>query len=230
MISKYDIIILRKIGSVNMPLSQFHIMTDDEIAGLHLLLADNYFDYELYKFAFEDDKKRKQALEHLFHHFIKAIKPYCYFLSDKKENASVIVVWDSTLENPIKYHAQLLWMNLKMLSMLFRLRSIKTMKHVISCWDIFTSRWRYEFVKHDYLHLELFFTKKDKRGQGIGADMLKSLTEYAESVGKDLTVEVHREEYIPFYRKAGFQLMSEISHTDYDLRQYNFIKKCKGKE
>lgn len=162
-----------------MPLSKFHVMSDDEIASLHLLMADNYFDYELYKTAFEDDEKRKQALEYMFHHFIKAIKPYCYFLMDRKEKASVMVVWDSTLERPMKYHLQLFWMNLKMLPMLFQLHSIKTMKHVISCWDIFTSRWRYEFVKHDYLHLELFFTKKDKRGQRIGSEMLKALVEYA---------------------------------------------------
>lgn len=213
-----------------MPLSKFHVMSDDEIASLHLLMADNYFDYELYKTAFEDDEKRKQALEYMFHHFIKAIKPYCYFLMDRKEKASVMVVWDSTLERPMKYHLQLFWMNLKMLPMLFQLHSIKTMKHVISCWDIFTSRWRYEFVKHDYLHLELFFTKKDKRGQGIGSEMLKALVEYADTVGKDLAVEVHRQEYVPLCEEAGFHLMSEISHTDYELHQYNFMKKCEGKE
>lgn len=213
-----------------MPLSKFHVMSDDEIASLHLELADNYFNYELYKTAFEDDDKRKQALEYMFRHFIKAIKSYCYFLMDRKETASVMVVWDSTLERPIKYHLQLLWMNLKIFPMLFQLHSIKTMKHVISCWDLFTSRWRYEFVKHDYLHLELFFTKKDKRGQGIGSEMLMALVEYAETVGKDLTVEVHHKEYIPLCKRAGFHLMSEISHSDYELHQYNFMKKCKGKE
>ena len=143
-----------------MPLSEFYLMNDEQIASLHEQLAENFYDDDLYKTVFMDDRTRLKTLRYLFRHYVKALKPYCHFLADSAECRSVMVVWDSTLEQPLQYHLQLLWLNLKMIPMLAGLRSVKSIRHVIECWDMFTSRWIQEFVQGDYLHLDLFFTAK----------------------------------------------------------------------
>ena len=133
-----------------MPLSEFYLMNDEQIASLHEQLAENFYDDDLYKTVFMDDRTRLKTLRYLFRHYVKALKPYCHFLADSAECRSVMVVWDSTLEQPLQYHLQLLWLNLKMIPMLAGLRSVKSIRHVIECWDMFTSRWIQEFVQGDY--------------------------------------------------------------------------------
>ena len=209
-----------------MPLSEFYLMNDEQIASLHEQLAENFYDDDLYKTVFMDDRTRLKTLRYLFRHYVKALKPYCHFLADSAERRSVMVVWDSTLEQPLQYHLQLLWLNLKMIPMLAGLRSVKSIRHVIECWDMFTSRWIQEFVQGDYLHLDLFFTAKELRGTGIGSAMLKALLVHAQEIGKDVTMETHHAESLSLYYRAGFVLMSEITHPDHDIHQYNLMRKC----
>ena len=95
----------------------------------------------------------------------------------------------------------------KMIPMLAGLRSVKSIRHVIECWDMFTSRWIQGFVQGDYLHLDLFFTAKELRGTGIGSAMLKALLVHAQEIGKDVTMETHHAENLSLYYKAGFVLM-----------------------
>ena len=196
-----------------MPLSEFYLMNDEQIASLHEQLAENFYDDDLYKTVFMDDRTRLKTLRYLFRHYVKALKPYCHFLADSAECRSVMVVWDSTLEQPLQYHLQLLWLNLKMIPMLAGLRSVKSIRHVIECWDMFTSRWIQEFVQGDYLHLDLFFTAKE-------------LLVHAQEIGKDVTMETHHAENLSLYYRAGFVLMSEITHPDHDIHQYNLMRKC----
>ena len=91
---------------------------------------------------------------------------------------------------------------------------------------MFTSRWIQEFVQGEYLHLDLFFTKKEYRGTGIGSTMLSALLAHAQEIGKDVTMETHHAENLSLYYKAGFVLMSEITHPDHDIHQYNLMRKC----
>ena len=88
-----------------MPLSEFYLMNDEQIASLHEQLAENFYDDDLYKTVFMDDRTRLKTLRYLFRHYVKALKPYCHFLADSAECRSVMVVWDSTLEQPLQYHA-----------------------------------------------------------------------------------------------------------------------------
>ena len=90
-----------------MPLSEFYLMNDEQIASLHTQLAENFYDDDLYKTVFMDDRTRLKTLRYLFRHYVKALQPYCHFLADSAECRSVMVVWDSTLERPLQYHLQL---------------------------------------------------------------------------------------------------------------------------
>ena len=76
-----------------MPLSEFYLMNDEQIASLHEQLAENFYDDDLYKTVFMDDRTRLKTLRYLFRHYVKALKPYCHFLADSAECRSVMVVW-----------------------------------------------------------------------------------------------------------------------------------------
>ena len=39
-------------------------------------------------------------------------------------------------------------------------------------------------------------------------------------------METHHAENLSLYYKAGFVLMSEITHPDHDIHQYNLMRKC----
>ena len=73
-----------------MPLSEFYLMNDEQIASLHEQLAENFYDDDLYKTVFMDDRTRLKTLRYLFRHYVKALKPYCHFLAD-----SGIPLWNS---------------------------------------------------------------------------------------------------------------------------------------
>ena len=68
-----------------MPLSEFYLMNDEQIASLHEQLAENFYDDDLYKTVFMDDRTRLKTLRYLFRHYVKALKPYCHFLADSAE-------------------------------------------------------------------------------------------------------------------------------------------------
>ena len=75
-----------------MPLSEFYLMNDEQIASLHEQLAENFYDDDLYKTVFMDDRTRLKTLRYLFRHYVKALKPYCHFLADSAECRSDRVI------------------------------------------------------------------------------------------------------------------------------------------
>lgn len=208
-----------------MSFSGFYKLKDAEIASLHKDLADNFYYDDLYKTVFPDDKNRLRILRYLFKHYLKALRPYCHFLADSKDLNSVMLVWDSSREQPNLYRLRLLWLNIKMIPMLLSLHSFAAIAHVIDCWDMFTSRWIEEFVQDNYFHLDLFFTHREQRGKGLGSKMLANLLYEAEQRGYDITMETHHGDNLSFYQRTGFVLMSEITQPQYQLHQYNLMHK-----
>ena len=53
-----------------MPLSEFYLMNDEQIASLHEQLAENFYDDDLYKTVFMDDRTRLKTLRYLFRHYV----------------------------------------------------------------------------------------------------------------------------------------------------------------
>ena len=208
-----------------MSFSDFYLLNEKQIANLYKDLAVNFYDDDLYRTVFPDEGSRPRILRYIFKHYLRALRPHCHFLADSKDMNSVMVIWDSSLERPLRYRLAIIWLNIKMIPMLLSLHSLRSVRHVIDCWDMFTSRWIDEFVQDDYFHLDLFFTRQDQRGKGLGHSMMEQLLEEAEACGYDITMETHHADNLSFYQRAGFVLMSEITHSQYQIHQYNLLHK-----
>lgn len=208
-----------------MPLSDLYLMSEKEISRLYKDLAENFYHDDLYCTVFPNDATRLDTLQHFFKHYVKAIRPYCHFVADSKKMQSVMVIWDSQLEQSLQYRLRLIRMNINMIPMLIKLRSWKSILHVLRCLDMFTSRWVSEFVTDAYFHLDLFFTREEARKQGIGYHMLTKLIEEAKLQHREITMETHHDDNLRLYNKVGFVLMSEISHERHAIRQYNLLMK-----
>ena len=62
-----------------MPLSEFYLMNDEQIASLHEQLAENFYDDDLYKTVFMDDRTRLKTLRYLFSPLCKGIEAILSF-------------------------------------------------------------------------------------------------------------------------------------------------------
>lgn len=208
-----------------MALETLYHLTQHEIDKLHEDMATHFLDDDLYRTVFTDDKKRERVLRYFFRHYLKCIASNCHFVADSKELNSVMVVYDSSLEDPLLYHIRLLWMNIKMLPLLGMLGSWKNVLHVLSCWDMFTSRWTKNFIHGFSFHADLIFTREQCRGQGLATTMLQALREEANQRHWDITMETHHEDNIPLYKRCGFAIMLEITHEEYQLKQYCLLQR-----
>lgn len=195
-------------------------LSDFEIATIYQEMAENFYDDELYKTIFPNETSRKRLVKYFFKHYLAAIRSNSHFIADSKEKKCVAVVYDSRLEVSWKYHLRLLLLNIKMIPMLLSLFSFQSIWHVIKCWDMFTSRWVKEFVNKDSYHVDMLYTKKETRRQGLAMHMLEIICEDAKEQRMDVTIETHHEGNLSMYERSGFKLMSVITHETYDLKQY----------
>ncbi|MGX8834766.1 GNAT family N-acetyltransferase [Amedibacillus sp. YH-ame6] len=207
-----------------MALADLYYLSDHEIDRLYKTFAKDFYMDDLYCTLFKDDKKRELFLNKYFKHYIQLIRPYCYFVANDKKQDCIMVVFDSALENK-RYCLRVVSLNLKMLIVIIRLFSWSGIRHLISCWDMFTSRWIKDFVREDYLHLDLLSTREEKRGQGLAGTMLEQIVEEASLRHCDITMETHHKENLKLYERYGFMLMSTISHENDDVIQYNLLNR-----
>lgn len=205
-----------------MSLNKLYHLKEHEIDDLYRMFAECFKDDDLYHAIYEDDRKRSIFLKHFFRNYIQLIRKYCYFVADSPALNSVMVVFDSTKENH-RYFLKALWMNVKMLYVLIRLHSWQGIRHLMECWDMFTSRWLNDIVTTDYLHMDLLCTKESVRGQGFGSRMIEHLMKEARERGCDITMETHHSDNLKLYEKEGFKLISTISREQYHLKQYNLL-------
>lgn len=201
-----------------MALENLYALNKSEIALIYKDLAENFYNDELYMTVFPDKKYRKQALEVYFKEYIRAIAPYCTFYADSVQRISVMVVYDSRKYSGFAYMRRMIGMNLRLLK-LFNVEP-KALFNAIKCWDMFTSRWVKNFVKKDYFHLDLLFTNKNFRMQGLASKMLIELVRDAQHLNMDITMETHNKDNLPYYQQFGFVLMSTISDPNYNLKEY----------
>ena len=195
-------------------------LSDYEISVVYKEMADHFYDDDLYKTIFPVEKSRRRMVKYFFKHYLAAIRPYSHFIADSKEQNCVAVVYDSRLEISWKYYIRVFFLNIQMIPMLISLHSFESIWHVIKCWDMFTSRWVKEFVNTDAYHIDMMYTKEEKRGQGLATHMMDVVCKDAKQHHMDVTMETHHEGNLALYEHAGFKLMSVITHENYELKQF----------
>lgn len=210
-----------------MTFQNLYHLTDDEVRQLDQQLSKNFMNDELYCTVFPDERKRQYVLQYFFRHYIKCIKPNCHFLADSPEMNSVMIVYDTSLEDTLGYYLRMMWMNIKFIPMMIGLGSISSIKRVIHCYDMFTSRWVKQFVRGDAFHLDLFYTNEEARGKGLGTYMLEQLQSEAKRLSFDITMETHHADNLSLYEKNGFKQMLVITQEEYQLKQYCLLQRNK---
>lgn len=201
-----------------MALENLYALNPSEIALIYKDLAENFYDDELYATVFPDEEYRMQALEIFFKEYIRGMMPYCTFYADSAQRISVMVVFDSRKCQQFSYMRRMAGMNLRM-TKLFNADPVALFR-AVKYWDMFTSRWTRNFVNKDYFHLDLLYTKKNFRMQGLASRMLIELIRDAQHLEMDVTMETNAKDNLMYYQQFGFVLMNTISLTDVNLKQY----------
>lgn len=208
-----------------MPLSDLYLMNEKQILNLYKELAETYYHDDLYSAMLPDNTTRLATLRHFFKSYVKAIRPYCHFVADSDQLQGVMIIWDSRLKQVLRCRIRLIWTLVQMIPMLIKVYSWNGMLHVLHCLDMFTSRWIYQFVTGAYFHLDIFYLADCECKVQIGHRMLQELVAEAQIQHREITLHTHQAEHVSLYTKAGFVLMSEISHVCHDIHQYNLLMK-----
>lgn len=201
-----------------MALENLYALTSSEISLLYKDLAENFYTDELYMTVFPDERYRRHALEIFFKEYVRAMRPYCTFYADSAQRISVMVVFDSRKYHRFAYFKSLASMNLRMVKLINA--DPKALFNAMKYWDMFTSRWVNSFVNKDYFHLDLLYTKKHFRMQGLASKMLIELVRDAQHLNMDITMETHNKDNIPYYQQFGFTLMNTVSVSNVSLKEY----------
>ena len=216
----------KAIGCENVNLEGVYYLNTQEIKTIYREFALNFFDDDLYSTIFPSTSSRQWALPYLFRHYLKAIGPYCHFIADSEDLNCVVMVYDSTKGNQAVYKLRFFIMAIAMIPVAFGVQSIKNLRHAYDCLDMFSSKWTKEFVNGDYYHLDLIYTKKEKRNQGLAQQLIKKIIDDAQAKSFDLTLETHHKDNLYLYDKLGFHLMGTITHEEYGLAQYCMLLKA----
>lgn len=209
-----------------MKLQECYTLTKSDISYLHKHLARAFYEDELYKVVFPEETTRLAALEYFFDCYIEAIHWYCDFYYDEEDFHSCLIVYDARRYKRFEYEIQFLKMNLKLIG-LIGIIGFKPFFRLVRNWELFTSRWVKEFVKKDYFHLDLVFTKKKDQGKGYGSALVTAFVDAAKEMGRDITLETHEQKNVDFYDRLGFVLMSVIHMEHLPLKQYCMLMRNK---
>lgn len=202
-----------------MALENLYQCTQAEIEFLYRDLTTAFFDDDLYQIAFPDESTRKACLQHFFKYYIEAMRPDCTFLADSEEKNCIMMVYDSRKCVKKNYYQRLIKMNIHFLRFIFIL-GIRQSINLVREWDMFSSRWTKDFVRSEFLHLDLIFTKKQMQHQGIAERMVRELIDEGDIMDMDITVETHHKKNAVWYEKLGFVLMNTIVDSTNNLHQY----------
>lgn len=201
-----------------MALENLYSLNDKEIDLIYKDLAQNFYNDDLYVAIFPNKKTRLELLEIFFQEYIKFMKPYCHFYADSVERLSVMVVYDSRKYKSFSYHRRMLLMNIRMLKLMKAEPAAPF--QALHSWEMFTSRWVKDFVNKDFFHLDLLYTKKEFRMQGLSSRMLMELVRDAYDLNMDITMETHHDDNLRLYEQFGFILMNTIMVESLKLKQY----------
>ena len=65
----------------------------------------------------------------------------------------------------------------------------------------------------------------DKQGEGHGSKMLKSLLEYTDRRKEACYLETHTSYNVDIYRNYGFEVVSEDTLPNTDIKQWSMLKR-----
>lgn len=196
-----------------------------EIHSLYQDMSESFEDDDLYQTVFTNDEKRRSIMDRFFRYYLKAMKNCSYFYGDSDDLNAVMVIYDDRKTSQYRYYFDFILMNLKLPMFLKDMHSLDEISHTLKCYGMFTSAWVKDFENRPYLHLDLIYTKKDKRNSGLSAKLIRQLVDYAKGKELDITVETHNAHNVSFYEHFGFKLMKTIKQDDYEIEQFCMMKK-----
>lgn len=90
-----------------------------------------------------------------------------------------------------------------------------------------SSAWIDEFVKGEFIHLDLIVVDKKHRNKGLAKEVIKGVFEEADKENVVVTLETQNPENVHLYKHFGFGVVKEQSYEK--LIQYCMIRKPNNK-
>lgn len=214
-----------------MGISRLYALNKEERGQLYETMAENFLEDELYVQVFPERSFRKKFLPFYFRQYLSVLMKESYVLADSAEKNGVLVLFDSTMASSFgRYVFSLVRMNILLGLWLIAHGSIKELKALLEHRVMFTSTWTKQFVQNeDHLHLDLLYTRKQRRKEGIASRLLSCVCEEGDERGCSITMETHHPDNLRLYRKFGFTEMMTITQESCDLKEYCLLRKAEKK-
>ena len=90
-----------------------------------------------------------------------------------------------------------------------------------------SSEWINEFVKGEFIHIDLIVVDKKHRNKGLAKEIIKNVFEEADKENVVVTLETQNPNNVPLYKHFGFEVVKEQPYEK--LIQYCMIRKPNNK-
>ena len=186
------------------------------------ILAKEFYDDTLYTYILPNDKTRLKALEEFFYCYT-SMYPTGTIVSPSKDVQAIGYIFynkhyikkSTQLYNLIKYSTKLISM-MKHISMKEFIRFGKAIYNN-------SSAWIDEFVKGEFIHIDLIVVDEKHRNKGLAKKIIKSVFEEADKENIVVTLETQNPKNVHIYKYFGFEVVKEQQYEK--LTQYCMIRK-----
>lgn len=191
------------------------------------ILAKEFYDDTLYTYILPNDKTRLKALEEFFYCYTN-MYPTGTIVSPSKDAQAIGYIFynkhnikkSTQLYNLTKYSTKLISMT-KHISMKEFIRFGKAIYNN-------SSAWIDEFVKGEFIHIDLIVVDEKHRNKGLAKEIIKSVFEEADKENIVVTLETQNPQNVHIYKHFGFEVVKKQQYEK--LTQYCMIRKPNNKQ
>lgn len=186
------------------------------------ILAKEFYDDTLYTYILQNNKTRLKALEEFFYCYTN-MYPTGTIVSPSKDAQAIGYIFynkhsikkSTQLYNLIKYSTKLILMT-KHISIKEFIRFGKAIYNN-------SSAWIDEFVKGEFIHIDLIVVDEKHRNKGLAKEIIKSVFEEADKENIVVTLETQNPTNVHIYKHFGFEVVKKQQYEK--LTQYCMIRK-----
>ena len=181
------------------------------------VLADAFMDYSMFKYIL-GKKHNKDNIKIITNFFIKYAMIYgkAYASSTDIEGLMLFLDYDNYKFN--------LFRTLRT-GGLSLLKLGREAGNKFSQYEDFCEKIHQKAIQKPHQYLMAIGVDPDKQGEGHGSKMLKSLLEYTDRRKEACYLETHTSYNVDIYRNYGFEVVSEDTLPNTDIKQWSMLKR-----
>lgn len=180
----------------------------------------------MYTYILPNDKTRLKALEEFFYCYTNMYPTGTIVLPSKDAKAIGYIFYNKHNIKKSKLLYNLIKYSIKLTSMMKHI-SFKEFMIFMKAIHNNSSAWIDEFVKGEFIHIDLIVVDKKHRNKGLAKEIIKSVFEEADKENVVVTLETQNPNNVLLYKHFGFEVVKEQPYEE--LIQYCMIRKPNNK-